>query len=239
MGRGVKGPALHGLDTTQLQFAYARFRAHRLVELGDATYFVFAVSETMVMDGAVCARPPILTVASFRTWLKSRPDEERWELIRGVPMMMTPPNRRHQRIVWNLENLLNDALDVHDSTLEAYHDVGVNVVSAVPYDPEPDVVVIRETENPDPRYAERFYLVAEVLSESEKEIIDSKRDIYRAHPACICILLVRQDRAEINVDQRGDSGWHSQVLQGEDELSLPAFGLFCRVKDVYRRTPLG
>src|SRR5215470_10218345 len=108
------------------------------------------------MDGAVRAHAPILSVASFRAWLRSRPDEEHWELIGGVPMMMTPPNRRHQRIVWNLENLLNEALNAHDPTLEAYHDIGVNIVSAVPYDPEPDVVVIRETENPDPRYAERF-----------------------------------------------------------------------------------
>jgi hypothetical protein len=31
----------------------------------------------------------------------SRPDEEHWELIEGVPMMMAAPNRRHQRIASN------------------------------------------------------------------------------------------------------------------------------------------
>jgi Uma2 family endonuclease len=191
------------------------------------------------MGGAVRQHAPILSVASFRTWLRSRPDDEHWELIAGLPMMMTPPNRRHQRIVWNLENLLNEALAAHDPTLEAYHDVGVNIVSAVAYDPEPDVVVLREIENPDPRYAERFYLVAEVLSESDKDIIDSKRDIYRAHPACAWILLVRQDRAEITVDQRTGDGWSSQVLHATDGLVLQAFGLRCQVRDVYRRTPLG
>jgi Uma2 family endonuclease len=190
------------------------------------------------MGGAPRQHAPILSVASFRTWLRSRPDEEHWELIEGLPMMMTPPSRRHQRIVWNLENLLNDALAAHDPTLEAYHDAGVNIVSAVPCDPEPDVVVIREGENPDPRYAERFYLAAEVLSASDHDIIDSKRDIYRAHPACTGILLVRQDRAEIVVD-RTDDGWASQVLLAADQLALPAFGLRCPVRDAYRRTPLG
>src|SRR5271165_5861272 len=165
-----------------------------------------AALETNVMVGALRQSFPILSVASFRTWLTSRPDEEHWELIEGVPMMMTPPNRRHQRIASNLESLLNAALKRHNPALAAYHDIGVNIVSAVPYDPEPDVAVIREDENPDPRYAERFYLVAEVLSESDKDIIESKRDIYRAHPSCTCILLVRQDRLETVVDRRTGDG---------------------------------
>jgi Uma2 family endonuclease len=158
------------------------------------------------MVGALRQRAPILSVASFRAWLASRPDEEHWELIEGIPMMMTPPNRRHQRIASNLEYLLNAALKRHDPGLAAYQNIGVNIASTVPYDPEPDVAVIREAENSDPRYADRFYLVAEVLSDSDKEIIDGKRDIYRAHPSCIRILLVRQDRVEIIVGQRTTEG---------------------------------
>jgi Uma2 family endonuclease len=191
------------------------------------------------MVGALRHNAPILSVASFRTWLLSRPDEEHWELIEGVPMMMASPNRRHQRIAFNLEELLNTALKRHNPWFTAYHDIGVNIVSTVPYDPEPDVAVIREDENPDPRYADRLYLVAEVLSESDKDVIDSKREIYRAHPSCTCILLVRQDRAEITVDRRTADGWLSQVLQADEDLRLPEFGLACAVRDVYRDTPLG
>jgi Uma2 family endonuclease len=191
------------------------------------------------MVGAVRQHAPMLSVPSFRAWLASRPDEEHWELIEGVPMMMTPPNRRHQRIASNLETLLNAALKRHNPVLAAYHDIGVNVVSTVPYDPEPDVTVIREDENPDPRYVERFYLVAEVLSESDKGIIEGKRDIYRTHPSCTCILLIRQDRPEITVDSRAGDGWVSQILRDADALILPEFGLTCLVRDVYRDTPLG
>ena len=133
-------------------------------------------------------------------------------------MMMTPPNRRHQRIASNLESLLNTALKRHDPLLVAYHDIGVNIVSTVPYDPEPDVAVIREDENPNPRYADRFYLVAEVLSESDKGIIESKRDIYRAHPSCTCILLISQDRMEIVVDRRTGNTWTLEVLGVGDDL---------------------
>ena len=191
------------------------------------------------MVGTARQHAPILSVASFRTWLASRPDEEHWELIEGVPMMMTPPNRRHQRIASNLEALLNAALKRHNPLLAAYQNIGVNIVSTVPYDPEPDVAVIREDENPDPRYAKRFYLVAEILSESDKGVIESKRNIYRAHPSCTHILLIRQDRLEIVVDSRTGDGWRSQVLHGADKLTLPEFGLNCLVRDVYQDTPLG
>jgi Uma2 family endonuclease len=194
---------------------------------------------TVIMAGIAHQNAPILSVASFRTWLTSRPDEEHWELIEGVPVMMAPPNRRHQRITFNLVSLLDVALKRHDPMLAVYQDIGVNIASTVPYDPEPDVAVIREDENPDPRYADRFYLVAEILSESDKGVIDSKRDIYRAHPSCTCVLLVRQDRMEIAVDRRNPEGWSSRVLRGDDELTLPEFGLACTVRDVYRDAPLG
>lgn len=191
------------------------------------------------MTGALRQSSPMLSVASFRGWLESRPDEEHWELLEGVPQMMTPPSRRHQRIVANLETLLNAALKRHNPALVAYHDIGVNIVSTVPYDPEPDVAVIREDENPDPRYADRFHLVAEVLSDSDKRVIEGKRDVYRAQPSCTCILLVRQDRAEITVELRSPDGWHTHVLEENDQFVLSAFGLACSVRDVYRDTPLG
>jgi Uma2 family endonuclease len=153
--------------------------------------------------------------------------------------MMTPPSRRHQRIASNLESLLNAALRRHSPLLAAYHDIGVNIVSSVPYDPEPDMAVIRQGVNPDPRYADRFYLVAEVLSESDKGIIENKRGIYRAYPSRTCILLGRQDRLEITVGRRTGGGWHAHVLLGADELALPDFGLACLLSDVSRDTPLG
>ncbi len=64
---------------------------------GYASYAPSGASGDKVMIGALRQRSPILSVASFRAWLASRPDEEHWELIEGVPMMTTPPNRRHQR----------------------------------------------------------------------------------------------------------------------------------------------
>lgn len=74
---------------------------------------------------------------------------------------------------------------------------------------------------------------------SDKDIIESKRDIYRAHPSCTCITLVRQGRMEITVERRTADGWQAQVPNRDDELASPELGLACTVKDVYRDTSLG
>src|SRR5436190_1435360 len=116
-------------------------------------------------------KPPRMSVELFRKFVGGRPDEEHWELIGGVAMMMAPPKPAHQRIASNLERLLLDALDIHDPTLTAYQSIGVNLSPAVDdYDPEPDVVVVdgEIAENPDERYAARFYLAAEIVSDSDR-----------------------------------------------------------------------
>ena len=64
------------------------------------------------MSVAVARRHLPMNVPEFLGFLRSRPDEERWELIGGFPMMMAPPTIRHQRIASNLERLLNDVLRV-------------------------------------------------------------------------------------------------------------------------------
>jgi hypothetical protein len=52
-------------------------------------------------------------------------------------------------------------------------------------------------------------------------------------------LTVQQDRFEVTVDLRSDSGWKQQVLTSPDEqLVLSNFGLRCRVGDLYRGTAL-
>ena len=58
---------------------------------------------------AVAARRDTrMTVAEFRLWAEPRPDEERWELIDGIALLMSPPTGRHQRIVSNLIRRLDE-----------------------------------------------------------------------------------------------------------------------------------
>ena len=194
------------------------------------------------MAVATQRKPPPLSRKTFRAFTASRPDEERWELIDGVAVMMTPPTKAHQRIASNLERLLLEALESHAPNLIAYQRLGVNLAPAVEhYDPEPDILVTDTESGPrmDERYADRFYLAAEVVSASDKTFVEAKRDIYQQHEACKRILVVQQDRFEVRVDLRTDSGWKEQVLTAPDDLLvLSEFGLRCKLSDLYRGTAL-
>jgi len=180
-----------------------------------------------------------MSVELFRTFVQGRPDEEHWELINGVAMMMAPATRAHQRIGSNLETLLNDALESHSPTLVAYQRLGVNIGPDVQdYDPEPDVTVV-DAESEDKRYSDRFYLAAEIVSSSDRSFVEGKREIYKLHEFCTCILTVQQERIEVRIDRRADTGWSDQVLKKPDDiLALPDFGLRCKVSDLYRGTRL-
>jgi Uma2 family endonuclease len=191
------------------------------------------------MASAPLRMQPRMSVELFRQFVEGRPDEEHWELLDGVAMMMAPPTRAHQRIASNLEDLLNDALERHTPKLVAYQRLGVNLGPRIEYyDPEPDVVVV-DAEGDDERYSDRFYLAAEVVSSSDRTRVDSKREIYKLHEHCTCILTVQQDRFEVRVDLRTDDGWTEQTLTKPDAvIALPDFGLTCKVSDLYRGTRL-
>lgn len=189
------------------------------------------------MPGAV-VEP--MSIAEFRAWIETRPSKEHWELIAGVPTMMAPPTFDHQRIASNLEHLLNDAFEVSGARFEAFQRSGLNLAPVAPdYDPEPDVVVVDADLPGEERYADRFYLAAEVVSKSDQKSADSKRRVYQRHPDCRCVLVIQQKRVEVSVSLLGESGWVERHLSSPEEpLVLPDFGLTCTLADIYRGTSL-
>jgi Uma2 family endonuclease len=74
---------------------------------------------------------------------------------------------------------------------------------------------------------------------TDRRWIDLKREIYLAHMACEAVLMIEQDRIEVRIDRRTDSGWEAATLVDPNaELVLPSFGLRCVAGDLYRGTPL-
>jgi len=199
----------------------------------------------MATETQHAARPGRMTAMQFRELQHHRPDHERWELIAGVATMMTPPTLAHNRIAGNLERLLDDALASHDPERLATQRPGVELASGN-YRPEPDVGVIDADYQPNQRFVDRVYLLAEIVSDShamrvpgtDRTWIDVKRAIYLDHPACAAVLIVEQDRMEVRLDARTDQGWVSTTLGPADNLDLPSFGLGCAVADLYEGTPL-
>lgn len=192
------------------------------------------------------ARRTRMTGEEFRSFQDSRPDHERWELIAGIAMMMTPPKLAHNVIAGNLQHLLTSALTTHDHQRLAVQRVGIELVGIDDYKPEPDVAVIDANYDADQRYVDRVYLIAEIVSSTDEDIVDDKgtkrvddkRRKYLLHQPCEAILVIQQERIEVRIDVKGEKGWSSQTLGADDILDLPGFGLRCKVSALYENTPL-
>lgn len=194
-----------------------------------------------------------MTGAQFRSFQETRPDHERWELVKGVPIMMVPPTISHQRIADNLTRLLNDALAKHDPSRFAVSALGVELGGGAlglvgeDFRPEPDVIVMDADYEPRQRFVHRAYLVAEIVSDTDNEAargekepwIAIKRRLYHAHPPCEAVILIDPYRVEIKIDLRTKDGWTADRLTRLDErLIIPSCGLQCLIGDIYDGTPL-
>ena len=178
------------------------------------------------------------TADQFLDFYMTRPDEERWQLVDGLPMMMTPPTRWHQKISKNLLGLLDRSLEVHRPELEAYYEVGIRLPEIDDFSPMPDLLIVRRDDDFQ-RYAERFVLVAEVISPSNTpEMIERKLELYRSHSDNQYCLTVDQDSVHVALYAR-EANWARTDLRSlHDTLELPAFGFEARLADIYKGTPL-
>ena len=188
------------------------------------------------MNQSYLQAPRSLSVTQFLDFLESRPEEEKWELIDGSAIMVAPPIIGHQRIARNLERALNDRLEQAKPEWIAEIEVGIELSGVTHFRPEPDVMVIDAATNPRQRYADRFHLVAEVLSDSDRlSIIHAKLAYYQAHACNQTILLIRQDRMEVTVISRQADGWAElQLTAPDDRLDINGIGPVCTLARLYR-----
>lgn len=179
-----------------------------------------------------------MDVDEFMAFLETRPKGEHWDLIEGIAVMMAPPSYAHQRISYNLCNLLNSAFARQHLDLVAYLAVGVRAPGVKNFQPEPDVAVVPGVSGYD-LYSERFQLVAEVLSPSNtRQEIDLKLRRYREAPDNLYAMVIepREFLVEIHAKNRN---WQPAILMhANDSIEMPEFGLGCSVADLYRGTPL-
>jgi Uma2 family endonuclease len=192
------------------------------------------------MPGDFLRRGPQLTMEQFHAFRDERPKEEKWELIDGVPIMMPPPTLVHQQIADNLNQLLNARLREVKPEWRAVRDAGVLLEGDEKYNPEPDVTIIDARRPIGQIYAERFYLVAEVLSGSDKKpVVDAKLRYYQEHDHNRCVLFVRQDRIGSEQYIRQGGAWRPRRLSSATaKLSIPDVGIIGRLGDLYEATPL-
>jgi Uma2 family endonuclease len=182
--------------------------------------------------------PRLWTADQFLEFYATRPEGERWQLVDGLAMMMTPPTRWHQKIAKNLLALLDRSLETHRPELEAYYEIGIHIPGTDDFSPIPDLLIVHRDDDFQ-RYAERFVLVAEVTSPSNTpEMIERKLELYRSHPDNLYCLTVDQDAVHVTLYAR-EADWARTDLRSlHDLLNLPAFGFEATLADIYKGTPL-
>lgn len=180
-----------------------------------------------------------MTIREFLGFYETRPDGERWELIDGEPVMTPPPAIQHQAIILELTIRLLALIDGLRLSLVAVPQIGIVLPNVESFRPEPDVAVIDADFEAGQRHAPRFELVAEVVSPSDRRTQAKKLSYYRDHEDCHTIVLVQSRRIEIAIHSRTADGWSQSVLTDpDDEIVIAPWGTLCRVRDLYRRTPL-
>lgn len=190
-----------------------------------------------------------MTLEAFHAFYGARPAREKWELIDGVAMMMPPPSLVHQRISKNIDTLLTTRLVLVRPDWMADREIGVLVADDDRYNPEPDVTVIDTEIEIGQFYAERFYFVAEVLSDSNRPeqsadadkpiVLAKKLGYYQRHEHCRGVLIVRQDMIEADLHVRTSTGWICHELRTHDaRIVIPDIGDIGPLADLYRHTPL-
>ncbi len=95
-------------------------------------------------------------------WMgQGSPKEERWHLIDGCAVMMSPPNLADRRIALNPCELLNRSFAAQGSDLCAYHEIAIRVPGVVNFQPEPEAeIVARQIELAGGRRVRARYLRA-------------------------------------------------------------------------------
>ena len=181
-----------------------------------------------------------MTVDEFYDFTDRRPDEEKWELIDGEPILNAAPSKLHQRIVKNLLLVLGALERAQSASWEVLPGLGVRVSDTKR--PEPDVVIIPlASASPDLGERDRSdALVAfEVLSPStEDRDLRWKRAAYTSLASLTHYVVIAQDAVEVVLFAR-DNGFAEKRLQWlNDSVEVPALGISLQLAEIYRGTGL-
>ena len=178
-----------------------------------------------------------LSVEEYLAFIATRPDDERWQLIDGVAILMNPPTLRHQSVARNLVFELTRHFRAKNLAYSALQEIGLTVPDVDRFRPEADVAVVDDTIDLDAAYADRFFLVTEIRSDSNTDDeIELKRQRYMQHPDNLYCLVIAQTEVKVELWARA-SGWQQVELTRLDQaIELPAFGLSIPLAALYQGT---
>ena len=177
-----------------------------------------------------------MTVEEFLAFAAARPDEEKWELIEGEPIMDAAPAYLHQRIVRNLILTLG-RLETPALAWAVIPGIGVRLsdISA----PVPDVMV-RPRDFLKGVICDDMIVAFEVLSPSTaKRDLRWKRKAYTSLPSLEHYVVIAQDAVEVLAYDRVHGFAERRIGDLRDKVEVPALGATLPLADIYGETGIG
>jgi Uma2 family endonuclease len=180
-----------------------------------------------------------MTIEEFLAFLETRPDEERWELIEGVPTLNASPVDYHQMIVANITTVLMVHKMATGATWHPMSGIGTRVPISAHSLPQPDVFVLEGAPTGQSTTSDAL-VIFEVLSRSNTKSDQAwRRKVYASVPNCQHYVTVSLKLQEITVFDRS-TGWKPRKASGTaGAVELAVLGTTLRVEDVYRFVPVG
>jgi Uma2 family endonuclease len=180
-----------------------------------------------------------MTIEEFLGFTATRPDEERWELIEGVPVLSPSPVEFHQVIASNIVTFLMNAKRRTNASWLPMLGVGTRVPVSPNSLPQPDVFVKDGPATDKPETTDALVLF-EVLSPSNTKSDQAwRRKVYASIPNCQHYVTVSLKGIEVTVYDR-TNGWKARRESALDaHLDLPSLGVSMPLADIYRYVPMG
>jgi Uma2 family endonuclease len=179
----------------------------------------------------------LLSITEFLCWDDG--SGLRHELVRGVPVAITPPAKSHAQAAQNISGMADTALRAR-RPCRAVQQGGVAITEGAPGDAfVPDVLVTCEPVDDEHLY-EAPILIVEVLSPKTRTY-DKKTKVpaYAALPSVEEVWLVESEARWVQVYERTETGWQAGLpLIGQSSFRSRALGTDVALDEIYALTTL-
>jgi Uma2 family endonuclease len=171
-----------------------------------------------------------MTPQEFYAW--QEPMDEKYELVDGYPLEMTPATRRHDQIVLNIIAEIGSQL--HGSDRHGFTSA-ITIATRPKTRRRADVGVDCGPYRDEDYAASNPKLVVEVLSSSDELNPSAKINEYKALDCLDHILVIEPDAPRVLFCTRGDDHlWDASLAEGLDAtVDIPDLGITLKLEQVY------
>ena len=176
-----------------------------------------------------------LTVEEYHALTDEAPDDERWELIEGEPVLNAAPSRRHQTIVQNvIVELGNRRREIGEPWI-VIPGIGVRHPDDSLNEPAPDVAILPPTTDDTEHWTHDILVAFEVLSPwSLRRDMVTNRNFYTRLAPLTHYVVLAQDAMRAHVFAREADFEGRELTRADATIAFADIDTTLRLGDVYR-----